>query len=144
MLRYVGRRGAAQGRRVHARCPLPIPVPSPGLYQEVHLEELTAAELTGKLAELLGLPAGQILRVSRQGPSGIHILISDAVRTRGGHTRVVLDPAATLALWGPQPAPSQGSAPTDAPCCSGMGVRAPGWDTQPQPGPPHLTPLPHR
>ncbi|KAM6189705.1 LOW QUALITY PROTEIN: transcription factor CP2-like protein 1 [Sarcoramphus papa] len=52
-----------------------------GLYQEVHLEELTAAELTGKLAELLGLPAGQILRVSRQGPSGIHILISDAMIT---------------------------------------------------------------
>ncbi|XP_010584000.1 PREDICTED: transcription factor CP2-like protein 1 [Haliaeetus leucocephalus] len=50
-----------------------------GLYQEVQLEELTAAELTGKLAELLGLPAGQILRVSRQGPSGIHILVSDAM-----------------------------------------------------------------
>ncbi|NXO54922.1 TFCP2 factor, partial [Aramus guarauna] len=50
-----------------------------GLYQEMHLEELTAAELTGKLAELLGLPAGQILRVSRQGPSGIHILVSDAM-----------------------------------------------------------------
>ncbi|XP_075631641.1 transcription factor CP2-like protein 1 isoform X5 [Balearica regulorum gibbericeps] len=50
-----------------------------GLYQEMHLEELTAAELTGKLAELLGLPVGQILRVSRQGPSGIHILVSDAM-----------------------------------------------------------------
>ncbi|KAM6114822.1 transcription factor CP2-like protein 1 [Phoenicopterus ruber ruber] len=50
-----------------------------GLYQEVHLEELTAAELTGKLAELLGLPAGQIQRVSRQGPSGIHILVSDTM-----------------------------------------------------------------
>ncbi|KAM9656393.1 LOW QUALITY PROTEIN: transcription factor CP2-like protein 1 [Morphnus guianensis] len=50
-----------------------------GLYQEVQLEELTTAELTGKLAELLGLPAGQILRVSRQGPSGIHILVSDAM-----------------------------------------------------------------
>ncbi|XP_054080625.1 transcription factor CP2-like protein 1 isoform X2 [Rissa tridactyla] len=60
---------------VPAHCP--VPVPSPGLYQEMHLEELTVAELTGKLAELLGLPAGQILRVSRQGPSGIHILVSD-------------------------------------------------------------------
>uniref|UniRef100_A0A663E3R8 Grh/CP2 DB domain-containing protein n=1 Tax=Aquila chrysaetos chrysaetos TaxID=223781 RepID=A0A663E3R8_AQUCH len=57
-----------------------------GLYQEVQLEELTTAELTGKLAELLGLPAGQILRVSRQGPSGIHILVSDAVRTGWGDT----------------------------------------------------------
>uniref|UniRef100_A0A8D0KWV3 Grh/CP2 DB domain-containing protein n=1 Tax=Strix occidentalis caurina TaxID=311401 RepID=A0A8D0KWV3_STROC len=54
-----------------------------GLYQELHLEELTVAELSGKLAELLGLPVAQILRVSRQGPSGIHILVSDAVRTRG-------------------------------------------------------------
>ncbi|XP_054657308.1 transcription factor CP2-like protein 1 isoform X1 [Grus americana] len=50
-----------------------------GLYQEMHLEELTVAELTGKLAELLGLPVGQILRVSRQGPSGIHILVSDVM-----------------------------------------------------------------
>lgn len=56
---------------------------SPGLYQELHLEELTVAELTGKLAEMLGLPVGQILQVSRQGPSGIHILVSDTVRTRG-------------------------------------------------------------
>ncbi|XP_074748112.1 transcription factor CP2-like protein 1 isoform X5 [Strix uralensis] len=50
-----------------------------GLYQELHLEELTVAELSGKLAELLGLPVAQILRVSRQGPSGIHILVSDAM-----------------------------------------------------------------
>ncbi|XP_074018882.1 transcription factor CP2-like protein 1 [Numenius arquata] len=50
-----------------------------GLYQEVQLEELTVAELTGKLARLLGLPVGQILRVSRQGPSGIHILVSDTM-----------------------------------------------------------------
>ncbi|NWU87201.1 TFCP2 factor, partial [Onychorhynchus coronatus] len=47
------------------------------LYQELHLEQLTVAELTGKLAELLGLPPGQILRLSRQGPSGIHVLVSD-------------------------------------------------------------------
>ncbi|XP_076212942.1 transcription factor CP2-like protein 1 isoform X3 [Aptenodytes patagonicus] len=59
--------------------PHPPPVLSPGLYQEVHLEELTVAELTGKLAELLGLPVGQIQQVSRQGPSGIHILVSDTM-----------------------------------------------------------------
>lgn len=73
--------GAVLGWRVPAH--RPVPELSPGLYQEVQLEELTTAELTGKLAELLGLPAGQILRVSRQGPSGIHILVSDAVRTGG-------------------------------------------------------------
>lgn len=77
-------RGAVLGWRVPAHCP--VPEPSPGLYQEVQLEELTTAELTGKLAELLGLPVGQILRVSRQGPSGIHILVSDAVRTGEGGT----------------------------------------------------------
>ncbi|XP_041883924.1 transcription factor CP2-like protein 1 isoform X2 [Corvus kubaryi] len=51
----------------------------PGLYQELHLEQLTVAELTAKLAELLGLPPGQILRLSRQGPAGIHVLVSDAM-----------------------------------------------------------------
>ncbi|KAM4884588.1 LOW QUALITY PROTEIN: transcription factor CP2-like protein 1 [Sylvia borin] len=50
-----------------------------GLYQELHLEQLTVAELTGKLAELLALPPGQILRLSRQGPGGIHVLVSDAM-----------------------------------------------------------------
>ncbi|CAN8202300.1 unnamed protein product [Coccothraustes coccothraustes] len=50
-----------------------------GLYQELHLEQLTVPELTGKLAELLGLPPGQILRLSRQGPAGIHVLVSDAM-----------------------------------------------------------------
>ncbi|KAM4756606.1 transcription factor CP2-like protein 1 isoform 4-T4 [Cyanocitta cristata] len=50
-----------------------------GLYQELHLEQLTVAELTAKLAELLGLPPGQILRLSRQGPAGIHVLVSDAM-----------------------------------------------------------------
>ncbi|RLV63788.1 hypothetical protein DV515_00017912 [Chloebia gouldiae] len=53
-----------------------------GLFQELRLEQLTVAELTGKLAELLALPPGQILRLSRQGPAGIHVLVSDAVRTR--------------------------------------------------------------
>uniref|UniRef100_A0A674J184 Grh/CP2 DB domain-containing protein n=1 Tax=Terrapene triunguis TaxID=2587831 RepID=A0A674J184_9SAUR len=46
-------------------------------YQEIYLEELTATELTNKLAELLSLPANKIQQVSKQGPTGIHILISD-------------------------------------------------------------------
>ncbi|XP_027522209.1 transcription factor CP2-like protein 1 [Corapipo altera] len=62
-----------------------------GLYQELHLEQLTVAELTGKLAELLGLPPGQILRLSRQGPSGIHVLVSDAMlRTLQDETSFVV------------------------------------------------------
>uniref|UniRef100_A0A7M4E2T1 Transcription factor CP2-like protein 1 n=1 Tax=Crocodylus porosus TaxID=8502 RepID=A0A7M4E2T1_CROPO len=53
------------------------------VYQEVYLEELTAMELTNKLAELLSLPANQILQVSKQGPTGILILINDLVRGLG-------------------------------------------------------------
>ncbi|XP_072502384.1 transcription factor CP2-like protein 1 isoform X2 [Notamacropus eugenii] len=51
-----------------------------GSYQQVYLEELSTAELTGKLAELLSLPANQIHRLFCQGPTGIHVLISDLVR----------------------------------------------------------------
>ncbi|XP_036611517.1 transcription factor CP2-like protein 1 [Trichosurus vulpecula] len=50
-----------------------------GSYQQVYLDELSTAELTGKLAELLSLPANQIHQLFRQGPSGIHVLISDLV-----------------------------------------------------------------
>ncbi|XP_074835140.1 transcription factor CP2-like protein 1 isoform X2 [Carettochelys insculpta] len=49
----------------------------PAPYQEIYLEELTAAELTNKLAELLSLPANLIQQVSKQGPTGIQILITD-------------------------------------------------------------------
>uniref|UniRef100_A0A8B9S0H7 Grh/CP2 DB domain-containing protein n=1 Tax=Accipiter nisus TaxID=211598 RepID=A0A8B9S0H7_9AVES len=89
--------GAVLGRRVPAHCP--VPELSAGLYQEVQLEELTTAELTGKLAELLGLPAGQILRVSRQGPSGIHILVSDAM------IRNLLDETCFVVAVGKAPGP---------------------------------------
>ncbi|TRZ13106.1 hypothetical protein HGM15179_014009 [Zosterops borbonicus] len=51
----------------------------PGLYQELSLEQLSVPELRGKLAELLALPPGQILRLSRQGPGGIQVLVSDAM-----------------------------------------------------------------
>lgn len=135
MLRYRGRRGAAWGWGVRAHHP--IPVPSPGLYQEVHLEELTVAELAGKLAELLGLPAGQILRVSRQGPSGIHILVSDAVRTKGD-TRAVPDPAAVPApnllpaRLSPRGCPSQ---QWDGGPGFGLGHAAPAQPPSPPPGP---------
>uniref|UniRef100_A0A4X2KG48 Grh/CP2 DB domain-containing protein n=1 Tax=Vombatus ursinus TaxID=29139 RepID=A0A4X2KG48_VOMUR len=49
-------------------------------YQQVYLEELSTAELTGKLAELLSLPANQIHQLFHKGPTGIHVLISDLVR----------------------------------------------------------------
>ncbi|XP_070250780.1 transcription factor CP2-like protein 1 isoform X1 [Myotis yumanensis] len=53
--------------------------PELGFYQEISLDELSAIELMGKLAELLNLPANQILRLFHQGPGGILILLSDQV-----------------------------------------------------------------
>ncbi|XP_014391655.1 PREDICTED: transcription factor CP2 isoform X6 [Myotis brandtii] len=50
-----------------------------GFYQEISLDELSAIELMGKLAELLNLPASQIHRLFHQGPGGILILLSDQV-----------------------------------------------------------------
>ncbi|EPQ05056.1 Transcription factor CP2-like protein 1 [Myotis brandtii] len=53
--------------------------PALGFYQEISLDELSAIELMGKLAELLNLPASQIHRLFHQGPGGILILLSDQV-----------------------------------------------------------------
>ncbi|XP_054544591.1 transcription factor CP2-like protein 1 [Talpa occidentalis] len=50
-----------------------------GFYQEISLDELSAGELMGKLAELLALPANQIHRLFHQGPGGILILLTDQV-----------------------------------------------------------------
>uniref|UniRef100_A0A8C0JEV3 Grh/CP2 DB domain-containing protein n=1 Tax=Chelonoidis abingdonii TaxID=106734 RepID=A0A8C0JEV3_CHEAB len=69
---YMSREPQANGRHT--------PEDSPPGKTKVYLEELTATELTSKLAELLSLPANQIQQVSKQGPTGIHILISDLVR----------------------------------------------------------------
>jgi len=52
--------------------------PDSGFYQ-ISLDELSAVELLGKLAELLALPANQIHRLFHQGPRGILILLSDQV-----------------------------------------------------------------
>lgn len=56
-----------------------LPTP-PGFYQEISLDELSAVELLGKLAELLALPANQVHRLFHQGPGGILILLSDQVK----------------------------------------------------------------
>ncbi|RLV63550.1 hypothetical protein DV515_00018158 [Chloebia gouldiae] len=49
----------------------------PAVYHAVYLEELTAAELTEKLAQLFRVPAQQIQQIYKQGPTGIHVLVSD-------------------------------------------------------------------
>ncbi|XP_012515283.1 PREDICTED: transcription factor CP2-like protein 1 [Propithecus coquereli] len=51
--------------------------PNAGFYQEISLDELSAVELMGKLAELLVLPANQIHCLFHQGAGGILILLSD-------------------------------------------------------------------
>ncbi|XP_032831226.1 transcription factor CP2-like isoform X3 [Petromyzon marinus] len=47
------------------------------VYHAVFLEELTAAELQEKLATLFNISPRQIQHIYRQGPTGIHVLISD-------------------------------------------------------------------
>uniref|UniRef100_A0A8C7UK41 Upstream binding protein 1 n=1 Tax=Oncorhynchus mykiss TaxID=8022 RepID=A0A8C7UK41_ONCMY len=51
------------------------------VYHALYLEELTAAELIRKMACVCSVPLGQINQVYRQGPTGIHILLSDQVST---------------------------------------------------------------
>uniref|UniRef100_A0A8C7XZ57 Upstream-binding protein 1 n=1 Tax=Oryzias sinensis TaxID=183150 RepID=A0A8C7XZ57_9TELE len=47
------------------------------VYHALYLEELTAAELIRKMACVCSIPLGKINQVYRQGPTGIHILLSD-------------------------------------------------------------------
>ncbi|KAM9775806.1 upstream-binding protein 1 isoform 1-T1 [Syngnathus typhle] len=51
--------------------------PSLHVYHALYLEELTAGELIRKMAAVCCLPLGTINQVYRQGPTGIHILLSD-------------------------------------------------------------------
>ncbi|MBN3325475.1 TF2L1 protein, partial [Atractosteus spatula] len=50
------------------------------VYHAIYLEELTAGELAEKIASLYNILTHQIGRVYRQGPAGIHVLVSDEVR----------------------------------------------------------------
>uniref|UniRef100_A0A671MG72 Upstream-binding protein 1 n=1 Tax=Sinocyclocheilus anshuiensis TaxID=1608454 RepID=A0A671MG72_9TELE len=56
--------------------PTSIPV-----YHALYLEEMTACELTRKISSVLALPLSHISQVYKQGPTGIHILLSDQVDT---------------------------------------------------------------
>ncbi|XP_008101738.1 alpha-globin transcription factor CP2 [Anolis carolinensis] len=47
------------------------------VYHAIYLEELTAVELTEKIAQLFSISAQQISQIYKQGPTGIHVLISD-------------------------------------------------------------------
>lgn len=47
------------------------------VYHAIFLEELTAVELTEKLAQLFNISPRQISQIFKQGPTGIHVLVSD-------------------------------------------------------------------
>lgn len=51
------------------------------VYHAIYLEELTSTELTEKLAQLFNISPRQINQIFKQGPTGIHVLVSDEVRT---------------------------------------------------------------
>ncbi len=54
------------------------------VYHAIFLEELTAVELTEKLAQLFNISPRQISQIFKQGPTGIHVLVSDEVRASTG------------------------------------------------------------
>ncbi|XP_061908509.1 transcription factor CP2 [Entelurus aequoreus] len=47
------------------------------IYHAIYLEELTAVELTEKIAQLFNISPRQINQIFKQGPTGIHVLVSD-------------------------------------------------------------------
>uniref|UniRef100_A0A3Q3H0P3 Transcription factor CP2-like n=3 Tax=Labrus TaxID=30799 RepID=A0A3Q3H0P3_9LABR len=47
------------------------------VYHAIYLEELTSAELTEKIAQLFNISPLQINQIFKQGPTGIHVLVSD-------------------------------------------------------------------
>ncbi|XP_053322436.1 upstream-binding protein 1 isoform X2 [Spea bombifrons] len=47
------------------------------IYHAIYLEESTASEITRKMAAVFNIPLHQISSVYRQGPTGIHIALSD-------------------------------------------------------------------
>ncbi|CAO2636547.1 Transcription factor CP2-like protein 1, partial [Lemmus lemmus] len=50
-----------------------------GVYHAIFLEELTTLELIEKIASLYSIPPQHIHRVYRQGPTGIHVVVSNEV-----------------------------------------------------------------
>uniref|UniRef100_A0A671TTY7 Upstream-binding protein 1 n=1 Tax=Sparus aurata TaxID=8175 RepID=A0A671TTY7_SPAAU len=71
------------------------------VYHALYLEELTAAELIRKMASVCCLPLGTINQVYRQGPTGIHILLSDQVLTQT-YTQTLFFSVRTLTSYSQQ------------------------------------------
>lgn len=49
------------------------------MYHAIFLEELTTLELVEKIANLYSISPQHIHRVYRQGPTGIHVVVSNEV-----------------------------------------------------------------
>uniref|UniRef100_A0A8C5N9J8 Transcription factor CP2 n=1 Tax=Gouania willdenowi TaxID=441366 RepID=A0A8C5N9J8_GOUWI len=47
------------------------------IYHAIYLEDLTSVELTEKIAQLFNISPRQINQIFKQGPTGIHVLVSD-------------------------------------------------------------------
>nr|XP_020143616.1 upstream-binding protein 1-like [Microcebus murinus] len=58
---------------------------TPYVYHAIYLEEMIASEVARKLALVFNIPFHQINQVYRQGPTGIHILVSDQVNNNHVH-----------------------------------------------------------
>lgn len=74
-----GERATEAGQAAGAGGPALTAVLSFAVYHAIYLEELTAVELTEKLAQLFSICPQQISQIYKQGPTGIHVLISDEV-----------------------------------------------------------------
>ena len=58
------------------------------VYLAVYLDSLSQSDLCEKIASLFSIEASQVIEMFVQGPSGIHILITDEVR---GHRLSLVD-----------------------------------------------------
>lgn len=63
-------------------CAIESLVPS-AVYHAIFLEELTTLELIEKIANLYSISPQHIHRVYRQGPTGIHVVVSNEVSAAG-------------------------------------------------------------
>ncbi|XP_060594469.1 transcription factor CP2-like [Ruditapes philippinarum] len=71
---------ALQSRTVRPRLTLYMCQEQGTVYHAVYLEQLTSQELVNKVSELIKIEAYMIHQVFIQGPSSIHILLSDEVK----------------------------------------------------------------
>uniref|UniRef100_A0A8C7FPJ8 GRHL1/CP2 C-terminal domain-containing protein n=1 Tax=Oncorhynchus kisutch TaxID=8019 RepID=A0A8C7FPJ8_ONCKI len=62
--------------------------PMSTIYNALYLDDLPLGDLSEKIALLYNVTPQQISHIYRQGPTGIHMLVSDEVRKYG--SRVVL------------------------------------------------------